>query len=71
MPGTSTPGAADPAEVRAALTSQAGLGSYYGKLSTEAAVAGASGTVRISLYEGDARDGSYAMLSGHWITGKG
>ncbi|MFI6106324.1 FtsX-like permease family protein [Streptomyces sp. NPDC051310] len=69
--GTSTPGAADPAEVRAALTSQAGLGSYYGKLPTEAAVAGVSGTVQISLYEGDARDGSYAMLSGHWITGKG
>ncbi|MFJ8588366.1 FtsX-like permease family protein [Streptomyces sp. NPDC093595] len=69
--GTPASGAADPAEVRAALTSQAGLGSYYGKLSAEAAVAGVSGTVRISLYEGDARDGSYAMLSGHWITGKG
>ncbi|MFE0101087.1 FtsX-like permease family protein [Streptomyces sp. NPDC059009] len=69
--GTSGPKAADPAKVRSAITSRTGSASYYGKLRTEVAVAGVSGSVRASLYEGDARDGSYAMLSGHWITGKG
>ncbi|MEU0056625.1 FtsX-like permease family protein [Streptomyces sp. NPDC006334] len=62
---------ADPAKVRSAITSQAGLDSYYGKLQTEVVVAGVSGSVQASLYEGDSRDGSYEMLSGHWLTGKG
>ncbi|WP_255306267.1 ABC transporter permease [Streptomyces sp. Wb2n-11] len=65
------PGVADPAKVRSAITSRAGTGSYYGKARTEVAVAGISGSVRASLYEGDARSGSYEMLSGHWITGTG
>ncbi|MGW0548886.1 ABC transporter permease [Streptomyces altiplanensis] len=65
------PEVADPAKVRSAITSQAGTGSYYGKARTEVAVAGISGSVRASLYEGDARSGSYEMLSGHWITGTG
>ncbi|MEU6275223.1 FtsX-like permease family protein [Streptomyces populi] len=69
--GTSQPKAADPAKVRAAVTSQAGLKSYYGKLQTEVAVTGVSGSVQASLYEGDSRSGSYELLSGHWITGKG
>ncbi|MET7572183.1 FtsX-like permease family protein [Streptomyces sp. NPDC005492] len=69
--GTSRPKVADPAKVRAALKSEAGLKSYYGKLQTEVAVAGVSGSVQASLYEGDSRSGSYDMLSGHWITGKG
>ncbi|MER7488377.1 FtsX-like permease family protein [Streptomyces sp. NPDC126497] len=69
--GTSKPKVADPAKVRAAVTSGAGLESYYGKLQTEVAVAGVSGAVEASLYEGDSRSGSYEMLSGHWITGKG
>lgn len=47
--------AAGPVKVRSAVESQAGLASYYGKLRTEAAVAGVSGSVRLSLYEGDAR----------------
>lgn len=34
-------------------------------------MAGGSGSVRISLYEGDARSGSYEMISGHWPTGTG
>ncbi|MGX1128096.1 putative ABC transport system permease protein [Streptomyces glaucescens] len=68
---TSGPRVADPAKVRAAITSQPGLESYYGKLRTEVAVAGVSGSVRASLYDGDARSGSYEMLSGHWITGAG
>ncbi|MEW2612100.1 FtsX-like permease family protein [Streptomyces sp. NPDC047880] len=69
--GSSKPKVADPAKVRAAVKSEAGLASYYGKLQTEVAVAGVSGAVEASLYEGDSRSGSYEMLSGHWITGKG
>ncbi|KOG27859.1 ABC transporter permease [Streptomyces resistomycificus] len=69
--GTSKPKVADPAKVRAAVKSEAGLESYYGKLRTEVAVAGVSGSVEAGLYEGDSRSGSYEMLSGHWITGKG
>ncbi|MFQ6147705.1 ABC transporter permease [Streptomyces seoulensis] len=68
---TSRPKVADPAKVRAAIKSVAGLKSYYGKLQTDVAVAGVSGSVQASLYEGDARAGSYDMLSGHWITGRG
>ncbi|MEU2518872.1 ABC transporter permease [Streptomyces sp. R17] len=67
----SKPEVADPAKVRAAITSQPGTGSYYGKTRTEVAVAGISGSVRASLYEGDSRPGAYEMLSGHWITGRG
>ncbi|MEU0669190.1 ABC transporter permease [Streptomyces lavendulocolor] len=69
--GAYRPAAADPAKVRSALASPAGVESYYGKLRTEVAVAGVSGAVRASLYEGDARDGHHALLSGHWITGRG
>lgn len=70
--GTSKrPRAADPAKVRSAVTSQPGTESYYGKARTEVAVAGVSGSIQASLYEGDSRSGSYEMLSGHWITGKG
>ncbi|MGY1577341.1 ABC transporter permease [Streptomyces sp. MN13] len=69
--GTSRPRVADPDKVRAAIMSQPGLESYYGKLRTEVAVAGVSGSVRASLYDGDARSGSPEMLSGHWITGAG
>ncbi|MGP3974322.1 ABC transporter permease [Streptomyces sp. 8N114] len=65
------PKAADPAKVRSAITSQPGTESYYGKAQTEVAVAGVSGPIQASLYEGDSRPGSYEMLSGHWITGKG
>lgn len=65
------PKAADPAMVRSAITSQPGTESYYGKAKTEVAVAGVSGSIKASLYEGDSRPGSYEMLSGHWITGKG
>ncbi|MEU6479228.1 FtsX-like permease family protein [Streptomyces sp. NPDC047017] len=69
--GPSGPMAADPSKVRSAITSQPGLASYYGKLRTEVAVAGISGSVRASLYEGDARAGGYELLAGHWITGRG
>ncbi|MFF9896326.1 ABC transporter permease [Streptomyces longispororuber] len=67
----SPPKAADPARVRSAITAQAGTASYYGKTRNEVAVAGISGSVRASLYEGDARSGSYEMIAGHWITGAG
>ncbi|MEU7473033.1 FtsX-like permease family protein [Streptomyces sp. NPDC044984] len=65
------PKAADPAKVRSAITSQPGTESYYGKARTEVSVAGVSGSIQASLYEGDSRSGSYELLSGHWITGKG
>ncbi|MFI0504272.1 FtsX-like permease family protein [Streptomyces albogriseolus] len=65
------PKAADPATVRSVVTSQPGTQSYYGKAQTEVAVAGVSGSIRASLYEGDSRPGRYEMISGHWITGKG
>ncbi|GAA0950205.1 ABC transporter permease [Streptomyces rhizosphaericus] len=65
------PKVAGPAKVRSAVTSQPGTESYYGKAQTEVAVAGVSGSIQASLYEGDSRPGSYEMLSGHWITGKG
>ncbi|MEW1686133.1 FtsX-like permease family protein [Streptomyces sp. NPDC093594] len=65
------PKVADPAKVRSAVTSQPGTESYYGKAQTEVAVAGVSGSIQASLYEGDSRAGRYEMLSGHWITGKG
>ncbi|THA75959.1 ABC transporter permease [Streptomyces sp. A0642] len=65
------PKVADPEKVRSAVTSQPGMDSYYGKAQIEVAVAGVSGSVQASLYEGDSRSGGYEMLSGHWITGKG
>ncbi|MFD3920819.1 FtsX-like permease family protein [Streptomyces sp. NPDC058595] len=65
------PKVADPAKVRSAVTSQPGMKSYYGKAQTEVAVAGVSGSIEASLYEGDSRSGRYEMLSGHWVTGKG
>ncbi|WP_128376459.1 ABC transporter permease [Streptomyces cavernae] len=67
----SEPEVADPAKVRSAIKSQAGTGSYYGRMRTEVAVAGISGSVQAGLYQGDSRSGSYEMISGHWITGKG
>ncbi|MFE0805465.1 FtsX-like permease family protein, partial [Streptomyces sp. NPDC058834] len=71
MPSPTKAKVADPAKVRSAIKSQAGLDSYYGKLQTEVVVAGVSGSVQASLYEGDSHDGSYEMLSGRWLTGKG
>ncbi|MFC5955409.1 ABC transporter permease [Streptomyces pratens] len=65
------PKVADPATVRAAVTSHSGTESYYGKVQTEVAVAGVSGSIQASLSEGDSRSGSYELLSGHWITGEG
>lgn len=65
------PKVAEPATVRAAVTSQPGTESYYGKIQTEVAVAGVSGSIQAGLYEGDSRSGGYEMISGRWITGKG
>ncbi|CAL9334656.1 ABC transporter permease [Streptomyces sp. enrichment culture] len=63
--------AADPAQVRAAVTAQTGTESYYAKSETEVTAAGIPESLQATLYEGDARGGSYAMISGHWITGRG
>lgn len=62
---------ADPAAVRAAIAKQSGTASYYGTATGDATVAGISGTVRATLYQGDSRAGSYEMIAGHWITGRG
>ncbi|MFI6333968.1 ABC transporter permease [Streptomyces sp. NPDC050535] len=68
--GAETP-AADPAKVRAAIEDQKDTASYYGLAQGEVTVAGVSGTVRASFYEGDLGAGGYEMISGHWISGAG
>ncbi|WP_329015761.1 ABC transporter permease [Streptomyces sp. NBC_00690] len=65
------PSSVDPAQVRTAIEAQFGTASYYGKTQADTTVAGVSGRVRVSLYQGDARAASYAMIAGHWITGPG
>ncbi|MEU0948020.1 FtsX-like permease family protein [Streptomyces canus] len=70
-PGTPEPEPADPAKVSAAIKAQGGTASYYGMGRQDATVAGVSGTVRTTLYQGDSSRGSYAMISGHWLTGAG
>jgi len=69
--GDPRPPSADPAKVRAAIEAQPGTASYYGMSQTDVTVAGISGSVRATLYQGDSRPGSYEMISGHWITGAG
>jgi putative ABC transport system permease protein len=70
-PGTPEPEPADPAKVSAAIEAQPGTASYYGLGQQDATVAGISGTVRATLYQGDSTRGGYAMISGHWLTGAG
>ncbi|MFE9879338.1 ABC transporter permease [Streptomyces sp. NPDC005784] len=62
---------ADPEAVRAAVAAQPGTASYYGVATGDATVRGISGTVRAVLYQGDSRPGSYEMIAGHWISGRG
>lgn len=69
--GSDTPPSADPAKVRAAIAAQAGTASYYGMSRADVTVAGISGPVRATLYQGDSRPGSYETISGHWLTGAG
>ncbi|MDQ0757988.1 ABC transporter permease [Streptomyces canus] len=70
-PGTAEPEPADPAQVSVAIKAQSGTASYYGMSGQDATVAGVSGTVRATLYQGDSTRGAYAMISGHWLTGAG
>jgi putative ABC transport system permease protein len=70
-PGTTEPEPADPAQVSAAIKAQSGTASYYGMGQQDATVAGVSGAVRATLYQGDSRRGGYAMISGHWLDGAG
>ncbi|MEU6143618.1 FtsX-like permease family protein [Streptomyces sp. NPDC047081] len=65
------PPSADPAKVSAAIKAQSGTASYYGMTQTDVTVAGISGSVEATLYQGDSESGSYEMISGHWITGAG
>ncbi|MEW2038570.1 FtsX-like permease family protein [Streptomyces sp. NPDC005534] len=69
-PGQQQP-SADPKRLRTAIAAQPGTASYYGMAQGDATVSGVSGTVRASLYQGDSRPGSYEMVAGHWITGRG
>ncbi|MFG2951483.1 ABC transporter permease [Streptomyces adustus] len=62
---------ADPAAVRAAIVAQPGTAWYYGTAGGDATVAGISGTVRATLYQGDSRFGGYEMIAGHWLSGRG
>ncbi|MER5470035.1 FtsX-like permease family protein [Streptomyces sp. NPDC002685] len=76
-PGRTTAGpdqerpSADPEAVRAAVAAQPGTASYYGMARGDATVSGISGTIRASLYQGDSSPGSYEMIAGHWIDGRG
>ncbi|NEA61110.1 FtsX-like permease family protein [Streptomyces sp. SID12488] len=69
--GGSEAPAADPARIRAAIEAQKGTASYYAMTRSDAAVAGITGSVPVSLYQGDSRAGSYEMNSGHWLDGAG
>ncbi|MEV0223756.1 FtsX-like permease family protein [Streptomyces sp. NPDC050704] len=69
--GNGEPPSADPSKVRAAIKAEPGTASYYGMSQADVTVAGISGPVRASLYQGDSRPGSYEMISGHWIDGAG
>ncbi|WP_033318335.1 ABC transporter permease [Streptomyces yerevanensis] len=66
-----SPPSTDPAKVRAAIEAQPGTASYYGMSQADVTVAGISGSVEATFYQGDSRPGSYEMISGHWITGAG
>ncbi|MFI1487518.1 FtsX-like permease family protein [Streptomyces sp. NPDC020747] len=70
-PGNSEAPAADPARIRAAVEAQDGTASYYGTSQEDATVAGVTGSVMVTLYQGDSRPGSYEMITGHWIDGAG
>lgn len=69
--GNSEAPTADPARIRAAVEAQKGTASYYATTQEDATVAGVTGSVSISLYQGDSRAGSYEMITGHWIDGAG
>ncbi|MEU3791351.1 FtsX-like permease family protein [Streptomyces fructofermentans] len=69
--GQEQPAPADPERVRAAVAAQPGTASYYGVAQGDGSVAGVAGSVRIRLYQGDSGPGSFEMISGHWITGRG
>ncbi|MEH0423221.1 ABC transporter permease [Streptomyces sp. B21-083] len=70
-PGETEAPAADPARLRAAVEAQEGTASYYAMTRDDASVAGVTGSVRMALYQGDSRPGSYEMVSGHWLDGAG
>ena len=70
-PGTPEPRQADPAQVSAAIEAQSGTASYYGEAQQDATVAGVTGNVRATLFQGDLSTGAYAMTSGHWLDGTG
>ncbi|WP_232838535.1 FtsX-like permease family protein [Streptomyces geranii] len=70
--GDSEPQAADPARVRAAIEAQPGTAAYYAMTRDDVSVAGVSGVVQASFYQGDmGSTGGYEMLAGHWLDGAG
>ena len=69
--GKSETSTADPGRVRAAVEAQEGTASCNGRAQADATVTGVTGSVPVSLYQGDSRPGGYEMISGHWIDGAG
>jgi putative ABC transport system permease protein len=65
------PTADDLAAVGAAIKAQPGSGRYYSFTTTEMAIAGTSGSARVSAFIGDASWGGYQMVSGSWFTHPG
>ncbi|MFJ8790575.1 ABC transporter permease [Streptomyces sp. NPDC102462] len=58
---------ADPAAVDAAIAAQPGTGRHYATATTEATVAGVTGSTSVVAVTGDASWGGYAMVSGRWF----
>lgn len=58
---------ADPAAVAAAIESGAGTAKHYSAATVRATVSGATGTVDVVAFTGDASWGGYTMVSGRWI----
>jgi putative ABC transport system permease protein len=59
------------AAVAAAIDAQPGSGRHYSFTTTEMAIAGTSGSARVSAFTGDASWGGYQIVSGSWFTRPG
>ncbi|EEP72298.1 hypothetical protein MCAG_02625 [Micromonospora sp. ATCC 39149] len=59
------------AKITTAIQGQPGTTRYYSVASTEVAIAGRAGSVRLYGFTGDASWGGYEMVSGRWFTRPG
>ncbi|MGW2593833.1 FtsX-like permease family protein [Streptomyces sp. NPDC001515] len=57
----------DPAAVAAAVTARPGTAKYYRATTVRANVSGATGTVDVVAFTGDASWGGYTMVTGRWL----